>query len=572
MPGTDCREQAGAWDMEEANRLRRLFASGQLVHPYLTAAYFSDDSERTCTCMAKSSTNNFTDLSAALAICCGASIPSSNGADLAKDIGGKNLDRRHIIFVLCDGMGNSVIDQHCGQAETSFLLRHNNPARLRAVFPSTTPAALTTLATAAWPASGHGMPGWDLRDKSGCDFPDCPAEKHGGGPPVHLRVLAEKIVDVRSGRPAQEMGFSNHDWDDVFVETPWAKQVANLDASKSRRMTYINAYNGSDFPLWFQGQQRKPSRREEEERKERTCSLDGGSDFSSWQMGRPRGPSLGDEVAPPNSSNASKWFEASKIQETAFDTLGQPEGSRDAISFFREGVDAALDAIAKAEEQNMSTFTYLYTAHPDKHMHSLGVQHEEVGKVVRGLDKEIARLWDELGSHETVLGRIQKPDRAKSENGSKEIVNNMRLDCSLVVSADHGHVTVKPQEMIQLPTNIVECLEYANVGVWGKGRHAYLHCRAGLQSILRERWRRAADGLAEKLILLSIEEAAELRLFGPDPIRMSVRPRLGDFVAIAVGNHTLVSPGEAEKYHHSQGAHGSLLPEEMCIPFVLCQP
>ena len=31
-------------------------------------------------------------------------------------------------------------------------------------------------------------------------------------------------------------------------------------------------------------------------------------------------------------------------------------------------------------------------------MHSLGVEHEEVGNVVRGIDEEIARFWDELGN------------------------------------------------------------------------------------------------------------------------------------------------------------------------------
>ena len=65
--------------------------------------------------------------------------------------------RQHIILILCDGMGNSILQQHCDASndEESFFMKHNQPSRLRAVFPSTTPAALTTLATATWPGQ-HG--------------------------------------------------------------------------------------------------------------------------------------------------------------------------------------------------------------------------------------------------------------------------------------------------------------------------------------------------------------------------------------------------------------------------------
>ena len=58
-------------------------------------------------------------------------------------------------------------------------------------------------------------------------------------------------------------------------------------------------------------------------------------------------------------------------------------------------------------------------------------------------------------------------------------------------------------------------------------------------------------------------------------MRLEVRPRLGDFVAISVGKKTLVTPSEVENFRNPcrcQGAHGSLLAEEMCIPFILLSP
>ena len=512
---------------EEVTRLRRLFASGELVHPFLDARYFSDiDVDVGDTSIGRSQhASNFADLSAALALCCGAEIPtaSAEAKNLAKDIAGEEMYCRHIVLILCDGMGNSVIDEHCSSdREASFLQRKNNPTRLRAVFPSTTPAALTTLATASWPGSGHGMPGWDLRDKSGCDFPDSPTEQ-----PVHLRCLAESIVDLRSGRPAEEVGFGGSDWDNIFVEKPWAKQIAD-QPSPRRKMIYINAYNGDEYQEWGQGKEKKADTKEDNKvdeqeevpSKKRKASLDGGSDFSTWQMGRPRGSSMDQGVTVPEDE---EWFDAVKIKETAFDTLGKPEGYQDAISFFRDGAKAAIDHVLQAEADNVSSFVYLYTAHPDKHMHSLGVESDEVGRVVRGIEKEIQRIWSSLSNR----------------NGER------LFDCALIVTADHGHVTVKPDEMVQLPANIVDCLEYANVGAWGKGRHSYLHCRAGLQQTLRQRWRDAPNGLSDKFLLLTIEEAVALHLFGPSEVKLEVRPRLGDFVAIAVGRHTLVSPKEA---------------------------
>ena len=210
----------------EVERLHSLLASGELIHPYLSAEHFQrrfspkpkakdehdgspslDDNEDDVR-------DNFVDLAAALCICCGASPPddSGNGSSdvnnnsasffqrscasnsintnieevikrrrlhLASEIGGTTRDddgnetiiyeRRHIILILCDGMGNSILrdallgeedalstDQSTSAEErSSFFVRNNQQSRLRAVFPSTTPAALTTLATASWPGR-HG--------------------------------------------------------------------------------------------------------------------------------------------------------------------------------------------------------------------------------------------------------------------------------------------------------------------------------------------------------------------------------------------------------------------------------
>jgi hypothetical protein len=262
-------------------------------------------------------------------------------------------------------------------------------------------------------------------------------------------------------------------------------------------MSYVNAYNGSDFTQWYQGTHER---------------------------------------------------NVSTIPETAIETLGKPEGSSKALEFFKKGADAVVESIRAAEAQGRTSYTYFYTAHPDKHMHALGVDHPEVRLVLEGIDAELERLWETL----------------------------RQWDTTLLVTADHGHVTVEPDQMVTLPDEVLECLEYANVGVYGKGRHACLHCRRGRQGELEDRWA-ACPRLCDHFLLLTVEAAVEEGLFGPDPPRQEVRPRLGDYIVVALGHETLVSPDEASRWRDSPeraalGAHGSLMAEEMHIPFVLCTP
>ena len=116
----------------------------------------------------------------------------------------------------------------------------------------------------------------------------------------------------------------------------------------------------------------------------------------------------GDNYAPKYTNNNTyqnytTLFETAKIEETTYETLGKPEGLNAAIEYFRHGINVALDSIANAERSGESTFVYLYTAHPDKHMHALGVEHEEVRRVVTGIEGEVERFWRILGDREMLL-------------------------------------------------------------------------------------------------------------------------------------------------------------------------
>lgn len=118
----------------ESDRLLECFNAGLLVRPSADVL-------------------NFTDLTRALLRLGGAQeIPEGNGVDeLERLIGPAD----HYVFVLVDGLGVAILES----LPVDSFLRSHMRATLQAVFPATTAAALTTLATAAWPAS-HGLPGW----------------------------------------------------------------------------------------------------------------------------------------------------------------------------------------------------------------------------------------------------------------------------------------------------------------------------------------------------------------------------------------------------------------------------
>lgn len=146
------------------------------------------------------------------------------------------------------------------------------------------------------------------------------------------------------------------------------------------------------------------------------------------------------------------------------------------------------------------------------------------------------------------------------------------MDVAFVVTADHGHLTVPPDQMLRLPPQLSTLLEYSNVGVHGRGRHATFHVRRGQAQNFERLWL-MERGLRERFILLPTDRAAQLGLFGPQRrLLPTARRRLGDFVALATTAATLVTEEELHKFNKPQGSHGSMLPAEMRTPFVLLTP
>jgi hypothetical protein len=160
MPGDD--------HVSGAEKVERWFTEGRLVRPVAEEP-------------------SFVDLVCALAELAGvAGAPrTGNSPRLAEAIGPAD----HLVFVLVDGMGDELLSA----AAAEGFLRARRVQRLRAVFPSTTAAALTTLATARWPGE-HAAWGWWLY------LPD-----------RELSVTALPFVERFSGQPLEQMGLRAED-------------------------------------------------------------------------------------------------------------------------------------------------------------------------------------------------------------------------------------------------------------------------------------------------------------------------------------------------------------------------
>ncbi len=135
----------------------------------------------------------FVDLVLALARLGGCrGLGSGPGVELlCRSMGGAS----HRVFILVDALGRDLLQR---LPAGSFLRRHVREI-LRAVFPSTTAAALTTLATGRWPAD-HGAIGWWVRlpgrDLSAVTLRFC--ERHSERPLSAFGISVEEVFPVPS--------------------------------------------------------------------------------------------------------------------------------------------------------------------------------------------------------------------------------------------------------------------------------------------------------------------------------------------------------------------------------------
>ena len=160
--------------LSDVKRLKRCFAEGALVSPAGAGPKLPD-------------------LSRALHALAGAG-GAAPGAE-ARALGALVGPARHYALVLLDGLGTEML----ARAPAGGFLRGRVGGTLRTVFPSTTAAALTALATGEHPAR-HAVPGWWLwLEPPGLSAEVLPfVERFGRRPLAEHGVTPEQVFTVPS--------------------------------------------------------------------------------------------------------------------------------------------------------------------------------------------------------------------------------------------------------------------------------------------------------------------------------------------------------------------------------------
>lgn len=133
----------------------------------------------------------------------------------------------------------------------------------------------------------------------------------------------------------------------------------------------------------------------------------------------------------------------------------------------------------------------------------------------------------------------------------------------MVVVADHGMVDSPQSER----TDVDEHTELrSGVHVFGgEARFRHLYCVSGAVDDVVATW---SGFLGDRADVLTRDEVIARGWFGT--VEARVRPRLGDVMVAARGDHAVMSSGDFPYEARLVGLHGSLTPVEMHIPILVC--
>ena len=195
-----------------------------------------------------------------------------------------------------------------------------------------------------------------------------------------------------------------------------------------------------------------------------------------------------------------------------------------------EAVDVLTARIGAARGP---TYSYLYYPLVDALAHDYGPEDSSVRAEVVNVDRELSRLVDGL------KGRAR-----------------------LMVTADHGLVTIgeRGRHVVRADDDIAELLVAPPSG---EPRVPVFHLQDGKAEAFERRFRAR---FGEWFVLLMASEVERLELLGPGPYADVTRRRVGDYLALPLGEDVLVYEPPRD---WMLGYHAGLTPAEMLVPLIL---
>ncbi len=212
-------------------------------------------------------------------------------------------------------------------------------------------------------------------------------------------------------------------------------------------------------------------------------------------------------------------------------------GGRETVGYesLAGGVDSAVERISQAEGK---TFTYLYSSRVDSEAHLYGMTRPQVQHALSEVEREIERLARLVG------------DRAR-----------------IVVTADHGFLDAPPPRRHTLRVNR-QLQPFFRLMPSGDARVMYLYTLEWARERVRRYFEQRFD---QVFMVVDMEDAIKIQLFGPTEPTEETRERLGDLVVVSSGADVL-------EYNASRGSgrmlklnghHSGLTPDEMLIPLII---
>ena len=132
----------------------------------------------------------------------------------------------------------------------------------------------------------------------------------------------------------------------------------------------------------------------------------------------------------------------------------------------------------------------------------------------------------------------------------------------LLITADHGQISTPPERVVQLSDHPA-LRRMLLLPPAGETRASYLYVRPGQAKSVRAY---VTEHLADRFIVVEMEQALAAGLFGPGEPAPEVRARLGNLLLLATDDSRLLVKEEPVPFH---GHHGSLTAEEMLVPLMM---
>uniref|UniRef100_A0A7S1XJI4 AP3A hydrolase n=1 Tax=Erythrolobus australicus TaxID=1077150 RepID=A0A7S1XJI4_9RHOD len=399
-------------------------------------------------------------------------------------------DDAHVALFVLDGLGLELLQT---LPESAFLRRHFRRP-INAVFPSSTATAITSIATATYPAE-HGILGWTLTLLE----PPSQAADVGAAhsaPTQHTQHFPLRFNPLPFTPDPQQL--------DSVVPAP-ATSLEALGVSASEIFCTPSAWPQLDVPTivnhaYIHGAYSEHHMRAHEK-------VEGGD--------------IREVLA-----NLRRFWLAQAAAAAQHKTHGLQQTASE-----RTSAPAAATAAA--------SLAYCYVNEPDHSCHEYGFDSKPARRALTVLNAALEEFWADINA-DAALGPSS---------------------VALVITADHGHRMVTSSQVQRLDSRLAACLAALPST---EPRAPCLHARPEMSAALESAW--TASALTRKFALLSIAEAEQLRLFGPQPLSPQARRFAGDYVAVTDSGDIILN-GEQPLY--MVGWHGGLSRSEMLVPLIV---